>query len=93
MNQHPRAKERIEPALSEVMADSLNVMNQTGRTPSELVELVRELRERLSFFIALVGESQGVSGWHLNGDVAKWGDWQDEVDLSSDILEKTGDIT
>jgi hypothetical protein len=31
-------------ANAKVMADSLNVMNQTGRTPSELVELVRELR-------------------------------------------------
>jgi hypothetical protein len=29
---------------TEIMADSLNVMNQTGRTPSELVELVRVLR-------------------------------------------------
>ena len=77
-----------EPDL-QLCADAGNVMNQTGRTPSELVELVRELRERLSFFIALVRESQGVSGWHLNGDVAMWGDWQDEVDLSSDILEKT----
>jgi hypothetical protein len=32
---------------AKVMAGSLNVMNQTGRTPSELVELARELRKRL----------------------------------------------
>jgi len=39
-----------------LIADAGNVMNQTGRTPSELVELVRELRENLIMAEELLDE-------------------------------------
>ena len=36
-----------------IAADALNAMNTHGHTPSEMVEIIRELREALQFLIAL----------------------------------------
>lgn len=40
-------------------------------------EEIARLREALEGFIGLINESHGVAGFHLNGDIAEW----DEFDL------------
>jgi len=34
------------------------------------------LREALSKFLSLVSESRGVEGFHLNGEIAEWGEFE-----------------
>ena len=48
----------------------------------ELEAHFNKAQKSLNFFLCLVNESKGVAGWHLNGDIAPWGDWQDEIDAA-----------
>jgi hypothetical protein len=41
---------------------------------AHLITAAPDLLEALEAFIAVVGDSNGVAGYHLNGDVATWGE-------------------
>jgi hypothetical protein len=59
-------------ANGNLIAEAGTVTNATGRTPAELAALVRELRAGIKAVRDLINESHGVTGLHLNGDVATW---------------------
>ena len=44
-------------------------------TLHKTITLLKAQQEQLDTFYAIVNESQGVVGWHLNGDVAEWEDF------------------
>ena len=46
---------------------------------------VAKLVEALEGLLAITDESLGVSGYHLNGDMAKWCEF-DEVDMAEEVL-------
>lgn len=49
---------------------------------------IAQLREALKGFIGIVADSSGVAGYHLNGKVAKWDEF-DEVINADKALEET----
>jgi hypothetical protein len=48
--------------------------------------LLRQALEALEGFVSITHVSQGVAGYHLNGDTAEWGEF-DEVDAASNTAE------
>ena len=48
------------------------VMTDKFRDGNDLPALAREQARILDALEEIVSESQGVAGWHLNGDVATW---------------------
>lgn len=46
----------------------------------ELEARVASLSHQLQVFLDIVSESQGVAGYHLNGDVAEWDELLDEIE-------------
>ena len=48
---------------------------------------IAELESALGDLLAIVSDSTGVAGYHLNGAVAEWGDF-DEVSAASAVLAK-----
>ena len=46
---------------------------------TNLNAIALELLEALQGLLAIVGDSQGVAGYHLNGEIATWGEF-DEID-------------
>ena len=74
-------------AERELMRKELRDQN-TARTPEiatlrariTALEAERDaLREGLLFFGALVGESRGLAGFHLNGNIAEWSEFDPEL--------------
>lgn len=51
----------------------------------------QKMREALQGFLNVVNESQGVAGYHLNGDIAEWGEFP-EVDLAVKALAQPADV-
>ena len=74
-----------EPDL-QLCADAGNVMNQTGRTPSELVELVRELRE------CLMDVGRNVEYGKEQSIIVYGGSIMPDMTYSKSLLEKTKDF-
>ncbi len=51
----------------------LGVMSKNiERLEAERLELIKALEQ----FLDLVGDSHGVSGYHLNGDIAEWDEFE-----------------
>ena len=48
---------------------------------------VDELIEMLEWVQALTNESQGVVGWHLNGNIAEWDEFEQVAQIDA-ILER-----
>ena len=53
----------------------------------ELVQMNQELMAALEGLLDIVGESDGVSGYHLNGDIAEWGEFE-ELNAAYDAVNK-----
>ena len=53
----------------------------------ELVQMNQELLAALEGLLDIVGESDGVSGYHLNGDIAEWGEFE-ELNAAYDAVNK-----
>lgn len=48
--------------------------------------LLRQALKALEDFVCIIKDSQGVKGYHLNGDIAEWDEF-DEVDAASNTVE------
>lgn len=48
--------------------------------------LLRQALEALEGFANITNDSQGVKGYHLNGDIAEWDEF-DEVDAANSTIE------
>ena len=53
----------------------------------ELVQMNQELLAALEGLLDIVGESDGVSGYHLNGDIAEWDEFE-ELNAAYDAVNK-----
>lgn len=53
----------------------------------ELVQMNQELLAALECLLDIVGDSDGVSGYHLNGDIAEWGEFE-ELNAAYDAVNK-----
>jgi hypothetical protein len=49
------------------------------------IEAMKQALEALEGFIAITNDSQGVNGYHLNGDIAEWNEF-DEVDKATEAI-------
>jgi hypothetical protein len=49
------------------------------------IEVIKRALEALEGFIAITNDSQGVNGYHLNGDIAEWNEF-DEVDKATEAI-------
>ena len=60
-----------------------------GEALAAAEELIREADNIISWLAAIASESEGISGWHRNGDVEPW-DHVEEVEMASEwIAQKT----
>ena len=68
----------------------ISSLTEINRLQSEenkrLSEDNAKLREALQGLVAVVGESTGVCGYHLNGDIAEWDEFG-EVAVALQLLE------
>lgn len=48
-------------------------------------ELLHKALDALSDLIAITNDSRGVTGYHLNGDIAEWDEF-DEIDVTTDVM-------
>lgn len=61
-----------------VKAGDLSVCNITtrnqvsARANAKLIAAAPAMLEALQNFIDIANESEGISGWHLNGEIEKW---------------------
>ena len=53
----------------------------------ELVQMNQELLAALEGLLDIVGDSDSVSGYHLNGDIAEWGEFE-ELNAAYDAVNK-----
>lgn len=59
---------------------------------ARLIAAAPDLLEALKGVLAIVSDSQGVAGYHLNGNTAEWDEF-DEVDAAIDAIAKaTGGV-
>ena len=81
--------ESAHAALDEKDGD-ISSLTEINRLQSEenkrLSEDNAKLREALQGLVAVVGESTGVCGYHLNGDIAEWDEFG-EVAVALQLLE------
>lgn len=58
-------------------------------TRADLVDAQnKEALEALEGMIAIVGDSTGVDGFHLNGDIATWAEFDEEIQASYAAIAK-----
>ncbi len=48
---------------------------------------IEQLRKALRFFLDIVNQSSGIDGFHLNEDVALWGEFKEEIDDACEVVE------
>jgi len=53
-----------------------------------LIEHYAKLRSALKGMLDIVYTSHGVSGYHLNGDIAEWGEFE-EVTVAEQVIRET----
>lgn len=58
----------------------------TAAMLAEKDALLRQALEALEGFANITNDSQGVKGYHLNGDIAEWDEF-DEVNAASNTIE------
>lgn len=61
------------------IADSAYIAAANPETVLKLIRRVRELEAAVNEIRAIASDSEGVAGWHLNGEIARW----DELNLAA----------
>lgn len=75
-------------ANAKLITDAGNTIQKCDLLPSELLKQRDELREALSGLLHIINCSSGVSGYHLNGDLAEWAEFK-EVNNADKVLKNT----
>jgi len=76
----PNHVERQREANARLIAAAFNAataVEALGYDGQDAIEKLPEMVEALAAFVGIAADSNGVIGWHLNGDPASW----DELDL------------
>lgn len=77
------------------LADALDVVWAGGIAPEAAAELRRlhalntEMLEALRGFVAIAADSEGVAGYHLNGDIAEWATFPEWHEAHAAIAKAT----
>lgn len=58
---------------------------------ARLIAAAPELYEALKGLLNIVAESRGIDGFHLNGNVAEWGEFEEVESANAAIAKATGD--
>ena len=62
-------------------SQAVTLWNDDVKPSYEALEAkVASLSHQLQVFLDIVSDSQGVAGYHLNGDVAEWDELLDEIE-------------
>lgn len=56
--------------------ENLFILSEYKGAQSKLSEQRDELLEALEDLIAITKESRGIAGYHLNGEIAEWGEFE-----------------
>lgn len=70
---------------------TLTVQRKEGLTPAQKLGAMTKQRnvllEALNSVLGVMNDSQGVAGWHKNGDIATWGEVLPEVATALEFVE------
>lgn len=69
----------------------VNTLNHVSEVRSLLVEQRDELLEALKGFVAIATDSDGVAGYHLNGDIAEWASFPEWHEAHAAIAKAKGE--
>ncbi len=64
------------------------------KSADEVIWLRLQVKDLLAFYEemdGIIAESHGVAGWHLNGDVASWGEFSDLIAASNTVQTRQCD--
>lgn len=74
----------LETDLSKMSAEYPGAVDWTGSSAETAQDELAKLRERvkvlegaLDGLLAIIGDSRGVTGYHLNGDIAEWDEFEE----------------
>ena len=74
--------------LREPIEDLINITRKAiQKELSTLQERLREADIIIKGFIAIVNDSRGVDGYHLNGNIAEWGEFEEPA-LAEEYIQK-----
>ena len=59
------------------------------RAQIRLKDAAPDLLAALRGLISIIEESRGVDGWHLNGDIALWGEFDDDIQAANAAIAQT----
>lgn len=85
------AKEEEQMQNAGLILDAFNTANECGLMPSELLRQRNELLEFTSFMVSLSNESDGVAGYHFNGDISEWREFGKEFDRAIGLVNQSND--
>ena len=55
------------------------------------IKAIPDMLEALESMLSIISESNGISGWHLNGNIATWGEFQAVIDIEEAIKKARGE--
>ena len=70
-----------------VVAICHNYDKEYQKHDAQLIATAPELLKALITMIDIVDSTNGLTGWHMNGDIAYWDEFGD-VDIARDVIEK-----
>lgn len=65
----------------------VDVSDEETIANAQLIATAPELLEALIAMIDIVDSTSGLTGWHMNGDIAYWEEFRD-VDIARDVINK-----
>ncbi len=64
------------------------IANAAEQIKAQQRERVGKLEGALGGLLAIVNDSNGVDGYHLNGDIATWDEFEEEIEIAEAALKK-----
>ena len=69
----------------------LEGIKEARAADSYLITAAPVMLEALVSMLSIISESNGISGWHLNGNIATWGEFQVVIDIEEAIRKARGE--
>jgi hypothetical protein len=82
-----RAKSQGQEGEAKLWQKALAILARQDKALVRVRTENKRMRKALRFFLDLVDDSSGIDGFHLNGDVALWDEFEDEIDNAREVVE------